>query len=123
LLYIKFLLFFRAFESFVIYFSIIINVAKRIISILVMILLFILSFVHPFFILLKPISDFSEQGNLKDPNNPWLLTKKYHQITEDGNIIKNAFLIEEPERNTNLSSNHLNSLLSMFLTGNVLKEK
>ncbi|PKY14898.1 hypothetical protein RhiirB3_509525 [Rhizophagus irregularis] len=71
--------------------------------------------------LFEPKSDFSEseQGNLNDPNNPWSLTKKYHQMTEDGNIIKNAILIEEPDGYTNLFSNYPNSLLSMylFLTG------
>ncbi|EXX62830.1 hypothetical protein RirG_158070 [Rhizophagus irregularis DAOM 197198w] len=121
LLDIKFLLFFRAFESFGIYFAIIIGVAKRIISFLFIILIIILGFAHALFILLEPKSDFSEseQGNLNDPNNPWSLTKKYHQMTEDGNIIKNAILIEEPDGYTNLFSNYPNSLLSMylFLTG------
>ncbi|PKC67616.1 hypothetical protein RhiirA1_441090 [Rhizophagus irregularis] len=97
------------------------GVAKRIISFLFIILIVILGFAHALFILLEPKSDFSEneQGNVQDPNNPWSLTKKYHQMTEDGNIIKNAILIEEPDRNTNLFSNYPNSLLSMylFLTG------
>ncbi|GBC04782.1 hypothetical protein RclHR1_05870006 [Rhizophagus clarus] len=121
LLDIKFLLFFRAFESFGIYFAIIISVAKRIISFLFIILIIVLGFAHAFFILLEPKSNISEskQGNLNDPNNPWLLTKKYHQITEDGNITPNATLIEEPDSNTNLFSNYPNSLFSMylFLTG------
>ncbi|RGB36457.1 hypothetical protein C1646_758097 [Rhizophagus diaphanus] len=96
-------------------------VAKRIISFLFIILIILLGFAHAFFILLEPKLDFSEseQGNLNDPNNPWLHTKKYHQVTEDGNISKNAILIEEPDSNTNLFSNYPNSLLSMylFLTG------
>ncbi|GBC04784.1 hypothetical protein RclHR1_05870008 [Rhizophagus clarus] len=121
LLDIKFLLFFRAFESFGIYFAIIIGVAKRVISFLFIILIILVGFAHAFFILLEPKSNFSEseRGNLNDSNNPWLLTKQYHQITENGNITPKATLIEEPDNNTNLFSNYPNSLLSMylFLTG------
>jgi hypothetical protein len=127
LLDIKFLLFFRAFESFGIYFAIIIGVAKRIISFLFIILIILLGFAHAFFILLEPKSNFSESewGDLNDSNNPWSLTKKYHQVSEDGNMSKNAILIEEPDKSTNLFSNYPNSILSMylFLTGNVLKSK
>jgi len=123
LLDIKFLLFFRAFESFGIYFAIIIGVAKRIVYFLFIILIILFSFAHAFFILLKPKSDFSENelGVLKDLNNPWSLTKNYHQVTqvtENGNIIditKAATLIEEPNSNTNLFSNYPNSLFSMYL--------
>jgi hypothetical protein len=128
LLDIKFLLFFRAFESFGIYFAIIISVAKRIISFLFIILIILISFAHAFFILLEPKSNFSgsEQENLDDPNNPWSLTKKYHQVlAENGIIAKNATLIEEPDNNTNLFSNYPNSLFSMylFLTGNFQKKQ
>jgi hypothetical protein len=125
LLDIKFLLFFRAFESFGIYFAIIIGVAKRIISFLFIILIILISFAHAFFILLEPKSNFSESEQ-DDLNNPWSLTKKYHQVlAENGNITKNATLIEEPDNNTNLFSSYPNSLLSMylFLTGNVLKRQ
>ena len=82
LLGLKFLLFFRAFESFGTYFAIIIGVAKRIASFLFIILIITFSFALSLFILLKPRSNFSEneQGDLNDPNNPWALTLKYHQI-------------------------------------------
>jgi hypothetical protein len=124
LLDIKFLLFFRAFESFGIYFAIIIGVAKRIISFLFIILIILISFAHAFFILLKPNSNFSE-SDMSDPNNPWSLTKKYHQAAEDGHITKNPTLIEEPDSYTNLFSNYPNSLFSMylFLTGNFPKKQ
>ncbi|POG59779.1 hypothetical protein GLOIN_2v1719548, partial [Rhizophagus irregularis DAOM 181602=DAOM 197198] len=56
---IKFLLFFRAFESFGIYFEIIINVAKQIIYFLVLLFIIIISFAHAFYILLLPRSDYS----------------------------------------------------------------
>ena len=53
LLDIKLLLFFRAFESFGIYFAIMLGVAKRIISFLFIILIIIFSFAHAFLILLR----------------------------------------------------------------------
>ena len=100
--------------------------AKRIIPFLFIFFTLILSFAHAFYNLLKPKSIFSkdEQGDLSDPNNPWILTKKYHHITDDGNITK-AILIEEPDDTTNLFSNYPNSLLSMylFLTGIVIKSR
>ncbi|CAB4428961.1 unnamed protein product [Rhizophagus irregularis] len=96
LLDIKFLLFFRAFESFGIYFAIIIGVAKRIVSFLFIILIILFGFAHAFFILLKPKSEHDQ--DLNDPNNPWSLTKKYHQITEDENIANTTTLIEEPDK-------------------------
>src|SRR5256885_10920969 len=106
LLDIKFLLFFRAFESFGIYFAIILGVAKRIIFFLFIIFTIILSFTHAFLILLRPKSNFSkdDRGDLNDPNNPWVLTRQYHQISEDGNIMNPPFLIEEPDENTDLFS-------------------
>ncbi|PKY42275.1 hypothetical protein RhiirA4_540286 [Rhizophagus irregularis] len=113
LLDIKFLLFFREFESFGIYFAIIIGVAKRIVSFLFIILIILFGFAHAFFILLKPKSEHDQ--DLNDPNNPWSLTKKYHQITEDENIANTTTLIEEPDSNTNLFSNYPNSLFSMYL--------
>src|ERR1044071_3322962 len=83
LLDIKFLLFFRAFETFGIYFAIIIGVGRRIFSFLFILFLIIVSFAHSFFILLEPKFEFSEndQGDLTDPNNPWVLTPKYHQYS------------------------------------------
>ncbi|GET00432.1 hypothetical protein GLOIN_2v1841250 [Rhizophagus clarus] len=92
LLDIKFLLFFRAFETFGIYFAIIIGVGQ-------------------------PKSKFSEndQGDLNDPNNPWVLTTKYHQISDNGTISHNAVLVEEPDDYTNLFSSYANSLLAVYL--------
>ena len=51
---IKFILFLRAFESFGIYFAIMLAVARKIFSFLLILFLIILSFAHAFFILLKP---------------------------------------------------------------------
>src|SRR6266536_5198952 len=76
---IKFLLFFRAFESFGVYFAIIISVGKQIISFLVVLLIIIMSFAHAFFILLIPRSEYSIEGrtNNDDPNNPWNIAPAY----------------------------------------------
>ncbi|RIA98452.1 hypothetical protein C1645_731671 [Glomus cerebriforme] len=117
LLDIKFLLFFRAFGIFGIYFAIIIGVGRRIYSFLFILFLIIISFAHSFLILLKPKFKFSEndQGDLNDPNNPWVLTTKYHQISEDGTINSNAILVQEPDENTNLFSSFADSLLAVYL--------
>ena len=121
LLDIKFVVFFRAFESFGIYFAIILGVGRRIFSFIFILFSIIISFAHAFFVLLEPKVDFSEdvQGDLNDPNNPWVLTTKYHQISEDGTINTNANLVQEPDEYTNLFSSYHSALLSvyLFLTG------
>ena len=70
---------------------------------------------------MEPKSEFSEddQGDLKDPNNPWVLTTKYRQISEDGTISSKAVLVQEPDEYTNLFSSYASSLLAvyLFLTG------
>src|ERR1044071_7011469 len=101
LLDIKFMLFFRAFESFGIYFAIIIGVGRRIFSFLLILFLTVISFAHAFLVLLRPKFEFSEnsQGDLNDPNNPWVLTERYHQMLEDGTINSNAILVQEPDEN------------------------
>src|SRR5579883_2624137 len=72
---LKFLLFFRAFEYFGVYFAIMISVAKEIFSFLVLLFIIIISFAHAFYILLLPRSDFSlnTYSINNDPNNPWNL--------------------------------------------------
>ncbi|PKY29596.1 hypothetical protein RhiirB3_484012 [Rhizophagus irregularis] len=96
----KFLLFFRALESFGVYFVIIISVAKKISSFLIVLIIIIVSFAHAFFILLKPrdIYSLTEQppADNDDPNNPWKLEDK-------------------PNNNTNLFTNYGTSLFSMYL--------
>ncbi|CAG8504181.1 14674_t:CDS:2 [Funneliformis caledonium] len=93
---IKFILFLQVFESFGVYFAII----------------------------KEPKEQFGIEnlGDLKDSNNPWRLTEKYHQIAEgpDGKFISNFTLYKEPDERTNLFTNYLGSLFAMylFLTGN-----
>ena len=70
LLDIKFLLFFRAFESFGVYFAIILGVAKRIKYFLFIILIIIFSFAHAFLILLGSKQNLSESDVNTNPSDP-----------------------------------------------------
>ncbi|RIA90477.1 hypothetical protein C1645_769831 [Glomus cerebriforme] len=118
---IKFLLFFRAFESFGVYFAIIISVAEQIIYFLVLIFIIIISFAHAFYILLFPRSEFSleKRTNNIDPNNPWSLASTYSKILDDGTIDPNPFIIQPPNDNTNMFTDFGTALFAVykFLTG------
>jgi hypothetical protein len=116
---IKFLLFFRAFEYFGVYFAIIISVGKKIFSFLLVLFIIIISFAHAFYILLSPKSKFSlEQYNTNnndDPNNPWNLAPSYSQIDNDGNINSNPFMFQIPDKNTNMFTDIRTSLFAIYL--------
>ncbi|RGB42593.1 hypothetical protein C1646_682898, partial [Rhizophagus diaphanus] len=109
---IKFLLFFRAFESFGIYFEIIINVAKQIIYFLVLLFIIIISFAHAFYILLLPRSDYSfdQYTSNNDPNNPWNMALTF--INNNGAM--DSFFIQKPDENTNMFIDFRTSLLAMY---------
>src|ERR1043165_435986 len=102
LLDFKFLLFFRAFEVFGVYFVIIISVARSIFSFLFILFIILISFAHAFFILLKPKPDYSlnEPTNYDDSNDPWSLTDSFYQI-ENGKISSNPIFVQKPDKNTN----------------------
>ncbi|PKY41347.1 hypothetical protein RhiirA4_454918 [Rhizophagus irregularis] len=121
LLDLKFLLFFRIFEYFGIYFAIIFGVAKRVFSFLLVLAIIIASFAHGFFLLLHPrnLLDSLNEQNPNDSNNPWTLSNTYNQVDENGNIL-NETLIQVPSENTNLFYSYPTSLLAtyLFLTGN-----
>ncbi|PKC16704.1 hypothetical protein RhiirA5_406700 [Rhizophagus irregularis] len=121
LLDLKFLLFFRIFEYFGIYFAIIFGVAKRVFSFLLVLAIIIASFAHGFFLLLHPrnLLDSLNEQNQNDSNNPWTLSNTYNQVDENGNIL-NETLIQVPSENTNLFYSYPTSLLAtyLFLTGN-----
>jgi hypothetical protein len=116
---IKFLLFFGAFEYFGVYFAIIISVGKKIFSFLVVLFIIVISFAHAFYILLSPKSEFSleQYTNNSDPNNPWNLAPSYNQIIDnnDGNINSNPFMIQTPDKNTNMFMDIRTSLFAMYL--------
>ncbi|RIA80330.1 hypothetical protein C1645_792762, partial [Glomus cerebriforme] len=101
---IKFLLFFRAFESFGVYFAIIISVAEQIIYFLVLLFIIIISFAHAFHILLFPRSDYklTTYINNNDSNNPWNLAPTYNKILDNGTMDPNPFIIQTPNNNTNM---------------------
>jgi hypothetical protein len=115
---IKFLLFFRAFEYFGVYFAIIISVGKKIFSFLLVLFIIIISFAHAFYILLSPKSDFlfdQHNTNNDDPNNPWNLAPSYSQI-DNGNIDgSNPSMFQIPDKNTNMFIDIRTSLFAIYL--------
>jgi len=117
---IKFLLFFRAFQSFGVYFAIIFGVIRRIFAFLVILITITASFALSFHLLLAPIDpDPLSTPNLTDPNNPWSLSNQYNQINESGGINLNPTFIQTPSQSTNLFTSFYTSLLAtyLFLTG------
>ncbi|PKY26903.1 hypothetical protein RhiirB3_442388 [Rhizophagus irregularis] len=119
---IKFLLFFRVFESFGVYFAIIISVAKQIISFIVVLFIIIISFAHAFYIMLSPIdTNFSFDNRVinNDPNNPWNIVPTYGKVLDDGTIDSNPYIIQLPNENTNMFISYQSALFAMykFLTG------
>ncbi|CAB4436873.1 unnamed protein product [Rhizophagus irregularis] len=105
LLYFKFLLFFRVFKSFGIYFVLIIGVAKKVFPFLMILFFIILGFAHAFFIILNPKED--------EKNDPQNLVTKYDSINSDGTMT--STLIQQPDSNTNMFSWYPTSLLAMYL--------
>ncbi|CAG8648480.1 647_t:CDS:2 [Funneliformis caledonium] len=104
-----------AFEIFGVYFVIIVSVARKISSFLVILFILLLSFAHAFWILLKPRKDYSlddPPANHDDPNNPWELTDRYNQVLHNGTIVS---FVQQPDKNTNMFTNYGTSLLSMYL--------
>ncbi len=117
LLDFKFLMFFKAFESFGVYFVIIVGVARRIASFLVVLFFILVSFAHAFFVLLKPSFKYplNEPMINDDPNNPWNLTNSYKTILENGTIASNISLIQEPSSNINMFTDATTALFAMYL--------
>ncbi|GBB85853.1 hypothetical protein RclHR1_01230016 [Rhizophagus clarus] len=120
LLDLKFLLFLRVFESFGVYFAIIVGVAKQIVYFLVILLIIIISFAHAFLIILRPRLDYSLDQPItnNDPNNPWNLNTTYNQV-ENGIATQNTSFVQAPDENTNMFTDYKTALFAMylFLTG------
>ncbi|GBB86178.1 hypothetical protein RclHR1_12620005 [Rhizophagus clarus] len=118
---IKFLLFFRAYEYFGVFFVMIVVVGKRMISLLIILLIITIGYAHAFYILLSPNLDFSlkEPTYNNDTNNPWNLATTYLQVFENGTISPNPFIIQQPDGNTNMFVDFRTALFAMykFLTG------
>ena len=123
LLDFKFLLFFRAFKLFGVYFAIIFSVAKQIIYFLVILFIIIISFAHAFFVFLSPKTGYSlDKPTINnDPNNPWNLNTTFNQILENGNIAQSASFVQAPDANTNMFAYYKTALFAvyLFLTGNL----
>ncbi|GBC08630.1 hypothetical protein RclHR1_08270007 [Rhizophagus clarus] len=112
LLSFKFLLFFRVFESFGIYFAIIIGVAKKVFPFLVLLFFLILGYAQAFFIVLRSNSN-------NDDNDPRNVATKYDFVNPDGTISNATTMIQDPDSNTNLFNWFPTSLLAVYklLTG------
>ncbi|RIA84731.1 hypothetical protein C1645_831819 [Glomus cerebriforme] len=107
LLSFKFLLFFRVFKSFGIYFAIIIGVAKKVFPFLVVLFFIVLGYAHAFFIILR-------STKVNDANDPQNIVTKYDFVNSDGTINNNTTLIQEPDSNTNLFNWFPTSLLAVY---------
>jgi hypothetical protein len=105
----KFLLFFRVFESYGIYFAIIIGVAKKVFPFVVLLFFIVLGYALAFFIVLRSTS-------INDA------ATKYDFVNPDGTISNATTIIQEPDSNTNLFNWFPTSLLAVYnlLTGNNL---
>ncbi|KAF0509354.1 transient receptor potential cation channel subfamily a member 1-like [Gigaspora margarita] len=115
LLDIKFLLFFRALEYFGKYFAIMIGVAQKVFSFLVILSIMVLAFAHSLHLLLRPTSKYSynKPSYNNDTNNPWNLVSTYKFISSNGTISESS-LIETPDDNTNLFSFFSTSILAVY---------
>lgn len=125
------MLFLRAFRYFGAYFAIIIGVAKKVFSFLVILFVFILSFSHAFYIYLKPravYTSFDQSpplSDIVDDNDPWNLVDKFLLVFQNGTAQStNYAYVQQPDKNTNLFTNIGTSTLAMynFLTGNFINQ-
>ncbi|CAI2169979.1 17917_t:CDS:2 [Funneliformis geosporum] len=118
-LHFKFITFLRALDYFGSNFTIIVGVARRIFSFLLILFLILIGFAHAFYIILTPngIYDMNHPVMNDDPNNPWNLVDKYQSVSPDGSEIVYSKL---PDSNVNQFTTYKTSLLAMylFLTGN-----
>lgn len=113
---LKFLLFFRSFESFGVYFAIIISVAKQIFYFLIVLFIILTSFAHAFYILLTPRSEYSFQEAKinEDSNNPWSMSPTY-KILEGINEFK-QIIVQQPDENTNMFIDYKTALFAVYLS-------
>ncbi|PKY38559.1 hypothetical protein RhiirA4_451568 [Rhizophagus irregularis] len=112
LLSFKFLLFFRVFKSYGIYFAIILGVAKTVYPFLVVLFFIVLGYAQAFFIVLR-------SNSINDDNDPRNLATKYDFVNPDGTISNTTTIIQDPDSNTNLFNWFPTSLLAVYnlLTG------
>ncbi|CAG8559776.1 5226_t:CDS:2, partial [Funneliformis caledonium] len=120
-LHFKFITFLRALDYFGSHFTIIVGVARRILSFLLILFLFLIGFAHAFYIILTPneIYDMNHPVKNDDPNNPWNLVDQYQSVSPDNTISSEIAYIKQPDSNVNQFATYKTSLLAMylFLTG------
>jgi len=117
LLDLKFILFLRVFEQFGAYFTIILGVAKKVFSFLVILFAIIISFSHAFYTLLKPsqISTVDNPTINGDPNNPWNLVNKYYTYFRNNNSYSlDSYTVQKPDGSTNMFTFFSSSLLAIY---------
>ncbi|RIB11417.1 hypothetical protein C2G38_2042690 [Gigaspora rosea] len=119
---IKFLLYFRAIEFSGDFFSMILGVAKRGFSFLLILGFIVVAFAHSLHLLLRPASSVSLEypSYSNDPNDPWNLATKYNTIDPNGTIEDNSSLIEPPTATTNMFMLMGSAIAAVYimLTGN-----
>ncbi|CAJ0839494.1 506_t:CDS:2, partial [Entrophospora sp. SA101] len=115
---LKFMLFLRGLDYFGRYFAIILGVAKKVFSFLMILFLIILSFAHAFYMLLKPSQDYTLDSpifNKNDPNNPWNLTSKYFTyFTSNNSYNQDSIIVQQPDGNTNMFAKFPFSILAIY---------
>ncbi|RIB15361.1 hypothetical protein C2G38_2143609 [Gigaspora rosea] len=121
---IRFLLFFRVFEILGAYFAMIVGVAQKAFSYLIILAFIIFAFSHSLHILLRPTTNVSLNAtnvNLNNPNygndqnNPWNLVSSYHSVSVLGTVSQNATLTELPSASTNMFTSLYTAFLAVYL--------
>ena len=117
------MLFLRGFQYFGAYFAIILGVARKVFSFLMILLIFVISFSHAFYIILRPSEEVVDSNNPfnDDDNNPWNLNPQYYTyFTGSNSLNQDSFIVQKPDGNTNMFLRFGSSLLAMykFLSGN-----
>ncbi|RIB12777.1 hypothetical protein C2G38_2041547 [Gigaspora rosea] len=115
LLEFKFLLFFRTLSYFGAYFAIMIGVAQKVFSFLIILGVMIIAFAHSLHLLLRPTSKYTydQPSFTDDSNNPWNLVPTYQFISSNGTVGKST-LIETPDDSTNLFTMLSTSILAVY---------
>ncbi|KAF0548146.1 nudt9 protein [Gigaspora margarita] len=119
LLELKFLLYFRAIKYFGTYFAIMIRVAQRVFSFLVVWAIFIFAFAHSLHLLLRPTTVYSDQQSyIGGVNNSWNIASK-RQYVSPNDIIENT--TEDFDENLTMFSMLYSSFLAVYfmMTGDI----
>lgn len=104
---VKFILFFRAIEFCGVYFAIILGVARKVFSFLMILGFIMFAFAHSLHLLLRPAVEISldHPSYSSDTNNPWNLATAYKFIFSNGTINENISITKPPDSDTNMFCN------------------